>query len=87
MRLLGYAQTAFRALVAVAVIALLARLAMKIGVLPGVSFVEDVPASTFAIVAGGLLALATLAEIVATLFAPRAAVSRRSSRLQSWPGG
>jgi hypothetical protein len=70
VRLLGYARTAFRALVALAVVLLLARLAVRIGVLPGGNSLEDIAPGTCAIIAGGLLALTAVAEIVATLFAP-----------------
>jgi hypothetical protein len=70
VRLLGYARTAFRALVALAIVLLLARLAVKVGVLPGGTVAEAVDSDLLALIAGGLLALTSVVEIIATLFAP-----------------
>lgn len=73
LRLLGYARTAFRAAVALALLLLLARLAVEIGLLPSGRRVEDVAPSTLALVAGGLLALTALVEVVSSLLARGAA--------------
>jgi hypothetical protein len=66
LRMLGYARTAFRAAVALALILVLARLAIKVGLLPG-GPLEDVETSTLVLIAGGLLALTSCAEIVSAL--------------------
>jgi hypothetical protein len=66
LRLLGYARTAFRAAVALALALVLARLAIKVGLLPG-GPLEDVETSTLVLIAGALLALTSFAEIVSAL--------------------
>lgn len=66
-RLVGYARTAFRAAVAMATLALLARLGMEIGVLGDFLGLEDVDPGTLAVIAGLLLALTCCVEIVTSL--------------------
>jgi hypothetical protein len=66
-RVVGYATKVFPTLVAVALLLLLARLAMEIGLLAEKTALADVPASDLALLAGAMLGAAALAEIVATL--------------------
>lgn len=72
LRLLGYARTAFRAAVALALVLLLARLAIELGVLPG-GILEEVEPGMLALIAGALLALTAAVEIVTSLLARGAA--------------
>jgi hypothetical protein len=67
LRLLGYARTAFRALVAVALLLLLGRLTVELGVLPGIVLLEDIAPATLAVIAGVALALTAGVEIITSL--------------------
>jgi hypothetical protein len=70
LRLLGYARTRLRGLVTVAVGLALTRLAMEAGIFPGHDWLtENAPGITTGLlmaIAGGVLALVALAEIVTT---------------------
>jgi hypothetical protein len=68
-RLVGYARTAFRAAVALAILALLARLGMEIGALKDILGLEAVEPSTLALIAGVLLAVTCAVEIMTSLLA------------------
>lgn len=72
-RLVGYARTAFRAAVALAIVLLLARLGMEIGVLADFLGLEDLKPSTLAVIAGALLAVTSAIEILTSLLARDAA--------------
>jgi hypothetical protein len=72
LRLVGYARTAFRGLLALAILLLLARLGIAVGLLPDGSPLDDVAPSTLALIAGGLLVLTSAVEIVTSLLARNA---------------
>jgi hypothetical protein len=67
LRLLSYARTVFHAAVSLALLLLLARLAVKVGLLPGGGLLEDMEPSTLAVIAAALLAVTALVEIVTSL--------------------
>ena len=81
LRLFGYVRTAFRAAVAVALLALLARLAVDVGLIPGGDLLDWLDARTLAVVAGALLVLASLAEIGSAL------LSRDAGDIEISPDG
>jgi hypothetical protein len=66
LRLVSYARTAFRALVSLALLLLLARLAVAVGVIPGGEF-ERVDAATLAVIAGAMLVLTAVVEVISAL--------------------
>jgi hypothetical protein len=72
-RLVGYARTAFRAAVTLAIGALLARFGMEIGVLGDLLGLEDVEPSTLAVIVGVLMAATSAVEIVTSFLARDAA--------------
>jgi hypothetical protein len=75
-RLLGYGRTAFRAVVALALTFLVARLAMDVGVLGDFLGLENVDPGTLALIAAGLLAVTSAVEIVVCVLAREAAQHR-----------
>ena len=69
LRIFGYARNAFRALVALSLLLLFARLAVDVGLIPGGELIEFVSARTLALITGGLLLLSSLVEIACVLLA------------------
>jgi hypothetical protein len=67
LRLVSYGSTFFRALVALALLVLLARFAMKLGVVAEKGVLADVAPSTLAIIATALLGVTAAVEIVTAL--------------------
>lgn len=67
LRIVSYGRTILRALVALALLLLLARFAMKLGIVAEQGVLADVAPSTLAIIAAGLLGLTALVEIVTAL--------------------
>ena len=80
LRIFGYARTAFRALVSLALLVLLVRLAVDVGLIPGGALLDHVDARALAVVAGGLLVLTSAVEIASAL------LSRGAGELQLGPG-
>lgn len=85
LRLIAYGRTAFRAVVAVAGIALLARLAIDVGILGQPALLSDAAPGALAVVAGGALALTVAVEIV-TSFLAREAGGQTGTTSDQMPG-
>ena len=85
LRVLGYGRTAFRALVALALLALLARLAVEAGLI-GDEPLGRLPLRTYVQITAGLLALAALAEVMTALLG-RDAASQSGAAADELPLG
>ena len=69
LRIFGYARTAFRTLVSLSLLLLLARLAVDVGLISGGDVIELLSARTLALITGGLLLLSCVVEILSALLA------------------